>query len=202
MFSSFELSFNIFRFFLILLFFFFVIHSFNIVKIYSFLSTLLFKRFSFNYWFVVSIFFGILSLNIYGLIPSSFSLTSLISTIFLSFLCWGGLFFFLFFKNPNHNIRHFLPLGTPSILVFPLVFIEILSTFARPVALGFRLLANITAGHLLLILGASGVFYSNIFSVVVFPLFLALVFLEVCVGFIQAYVFSILLILYTEEREI
>lgn len=74
---------------------------------------------------------------------------------------------------------------------------------ARPLALGVRLMANITARHLLLRLLSSGVVfigsYSVIFGLMGVCLFISMVFLELAVAFIQAYVFSLLLSLYTLE---
>jgi len=74
---------------------------------------------------------------------------------------------------------------------------------ARPIALGVRLIANITARHLLIHLRSSGLFNLNFtISILVFPVFMALIFLEIRVALIQTYVFSILLSLYTDERSL
>jgi F0F1-type ATP synthase membrane subunit a len=79
-----------------------------------------------------------------------------------------------------------------------LVWIEIASLGIRPLALGIRLIANITAGHLLL----------HLFSLrsigrlglLIGALFFFIVLLELRVAVIQAYVFSLLLSLYINER--
>ena len=94
-------------------------------------------------------------------------------------------------KNTNGNLSHFLPYRTPTPLIVFLIFIEVVSFLARPIALRVRLTANITARHLLIHLGA--------FSLYIWPLFVMLFLLELRVAFIQAYVFYILSSLYYEE---
>ena len=73
-----------------------------------------------------------------------------------------------------------------------LVLIEVASTLIRPLALGLRLMANITAGHLLVHLFAG---WASL-SIVVRVVFFFIILLEIMVSFIQAYVFSLLLSLY------
>jgi F-type H+-transporting ATPase subunit a len=45
---------------------------------------------------------------------------------------------------------NFMPAGAPLAMSFLLVPIELISYFIRPLSLGLRLAANLTAGHLLL----------------------------------------------------
>ena len=61
-------------------------------------------------------------------------------------------------------------------------------------------MANITAGHLLMFLCRSGVFFSRGLFLVPRVFLLALVGLEVRVSFIQSYVYQLLLSLYIIER--
>lgn len=85
-----------------------------------------------------------------------------------------------------------------------LVVIETISLLIRPLALGVRLTANLTAGHLLIGLISSAVMalacampVVSMLSTLVGGL---LMLLEVAVGMIQAYVFVLLLSLYLEEN--
>jgi len=95
---------------------------------------------------------------------------------------------------------HLTPQSTPTPLMPFIVLIETISRIIRPVTLAIRLIANIIAGHLLLtLLGNQAVATSfTIISLVVLTQF-ALLTLELAVSVIQAYVFSVLLTLYTRE---
>jgi len=75
------------------------------------------------------------------------------------------------------------------------VWIEVISWLARPLSLGVRLVANITAGHLLIHLISLGCFYINFVFFLAFFFFL----LELVVAFVQAYVYTLLLSLYVNE---
>nr|YP_003331404.1 ATP synthase F0 subunit 6 [Aplidium conicum]CAX68853.1 ATPase subunit 6 [Aplidium conicum] len=167
----------------------------------SVISGFIFNSFSFNFQMVLSIFMFILFMNFFSLVPYGLGLSSMHSTFFMSLFMWSSLFFFLLFKNFNSNISHFLPIGTPLALVPLLVWIEVVSVMARPVALGVRLMANIMAGHLLLHLGSSGMEFLGMKGFLILPIFFCLLFLEICVAAIQSYVFTMLLVLYTEEGE-
>nr|YP_008083027.1 ATP synthase F0 subunit 6 [Ascidiella aspersa]CCO25806.1 ATPase subunit 6 [Ascidiella aspersa] len=169
---------------------------------------LVFKQFSGLFFscglLIVGLFYFILGLNLVGLVPGGFSVSALISiTLGVAFMFWLSNYMVTFFLSPKFNVAHFLPVGTPGFLVVFLVWIELVSWLARPLALGVRLMANITAGHLLLGLLSSGVVfmgtYSVVFGFVGVCLFMSMVFLELAVAFIQAYVFSLLLSLYTLE---
>jgi F-type H+-transporting ATPase subunit a len=98
----------------------------------------------------------------------------------------------------------FLPQNSPLALAVPLILIEIVSYLIRPLSLGIRLAANITAGHLLLNLGSSFLYFlvnSSFFILAPLPFLLLLVFtlLELAVAFIQSYVFSLLTALYIND---
>lgn len=81
-----------------------------------------------------------------------------------------------------------------------MVLVEVLSNFIRPIALTFRLTANMIAGHLLM--GLVGGFLIGFpFYITVLGSFFQslLVFMELGVSIIQAYVFSTLLLLYLSD---
>lgn len=107
-------------------------------------------------------------------------------------------------NQPTVALGHFLPEGTPTLLVPALIIIETISLFIRPLALGVRLTANLTAGHLLIQLIATATFMlitiipavALLTSIILFLLTI----LEVAVAIIQAYVFVLLLSLYLQEN--
>ena len=107
-------------------------------------------------------------------------------------------------NQPTHALGHLLPEGTPTLLIPVLIIIETISLFIRPLALGVRLTANLTAGHLLIQLIATAAFVLLPLIPTVAGLTAALLFLltllEVAVAMIQAYVFVLLLSLYLQEN--
>nr|YP_006576339.1 ATP synthase F0 subunit 6 [Hemitheconyx caudicinctus]BAM34425.1 ATPase subunit 6 [Hemitheconyx caudicinctus] len=107
-------------------------------------------------------------------------------------------------NQPTCTLGHLLPEGAPSILAFPLVIIETASLIIRPIALGVRLAANLTAGHLLVqLISMTTLTLINItpaIAILTTIILILLTALEVAVAAIQAYVFSILLSLYLQEN--
>lgn len=107
-------------------------------------------------------------------------------------------------NQPTAALGHLLPEGTPTLLIPILIVIETISLFIRPLALGVRLTANLTAGHLLIQLIATAAFVllpiiPTVAILTATVLFL-LTLLEVAVAIIQAYVFVLLLSLYLQEN--
>nr|NP_038197.1 ATP synthase F0 subunit 6 [Synura synuroidea]AAF36963.1 ATP synthase F0 subunit 6 [Synura synuroidea] len=153
---------------------------------------------------VFSVFLFILGLNIIGLIPYSFTVTShFVMTFSFSFFLFLSINIITFLNHGLKFFSLFLPGGTSIVLAFLLVPIEMISYFFRPISLSIRLFANMMAGHTLLkviagfvltIMTLNGVYfifhYLPLFMLV--PLFL----LEVGVALIQAFVFSILISMY------
>lgn len=96
-------------------------------------------------------------------------------------------------------LKH-LTAGSP-VFVWPIIIpIEILGTFIKPIALAIRLFANMTAGHILVavLLGfaGSGFLKADIvgipIGIVSLVATVAIYFLEIFVGFLQAFVFMFL----------
>ena len=104
----------------------------------------------------------------------------------------------------TRSLAHLVPEGSPTPLIPVLIIIETISLFIRPIALGVRLTANLTAGHLLIQLIATAVFVliSTIPAVAFLTIivFVLITFLEIAVAIIQAYVFILLLSLYLQEN--
>jgi len=155
--------------------------------------------------FLLTIFSLILSLNLLGMVPYSFALTARMSFTFsISFSIWLGTVLLGLSLRGMNFFSAFLPQNSPLALAVPLILIEIVSYLIRPLSLGIRLAANITAGHLLLNLGSSFLYFllsSSFFLLAPFPFVLLVVFtfLELAVAFIQSYVFSLLTALYIND---
>nr|WNH21522.1 ATP synthase F0 subunit 6 [Labrisomus nuchipinnis] len=147
----------------------------------------------------------IISLNVLGLLPYTFTPTTQLSlNLGLATPLWLATVLIGLRNQPTHSLGHLLPEGTPTLLIPILIIIETISLLIRPLALGVRLTANLTAGHLLMHLISAATFYllaslpvvATLASVLLFLLTL----LEIAVALIQAYVFVLLLSLYLQEN--
>nr|NP_008387.1 ATP synthase F0 subunit 6 [Florometra serratissima]AAD05078.1 ATPase subunit 6 [Florometra serratissima] len=153
---------------------------------------------------LVTVFVFILSINLLGLLPYNFTSTSHFSITFsLGFPLWLSVNIFGFYSSFNSRLSHLVPQGTPFVLIPLMVWIETLSFFAQPLALGLRLAANLTAGHLLIFLLATTIWSFINTYFIFFPLlivFFLLFILEIAVAVIQAYVFTALIHFYLQEN--
>ena len=155
------------------------------------------------YIFIGSIFLSISFYNFLALFPHIFSITShLVVTLPFSYSFWLGIIIFRWVKSLKYFLAHLIPVGTPLALIRFIVIVEILSNLIRPLALTFRLTANIIAGHLLISL-IGGALISLPFSFILLGSLVQslLVLMELGVSLIQSYVFSTLLLLYLRESE-
>nr|YP_009353124.1 ATP synthase F0 subunit 6 [Campephilus imperialis]ANT45645.1 ATP synthase F0 subunit 6 [Campephilus imperialis] len=147
----------------------------------------------------------LLSINLLGLLPYTFTPTTQLSmNMALAFPLWLATLLTGLRNQPSTSLGHLLPEGTPTPLIPALILIETTSLLIRPLALGVRLTANLTAGHLLiqLISTASTALLSIMpaVSILTTIILLLLTILEVAVAMIQAYVFVLLLSLYLQEN--
>nr|AAP75438.1 ATP synthase 6 [Pomacentrus nagasakiensis]AAP75440.1 ATP synthase 6 [Pomacentrus nagasakiensis] len=147
----------------------------------------------------------LITLNMLGLLPYTFTPTTQLSmNMGLAVPLWLATVIIGMRNQPTHALAHLLPEGTPTPLIPILIMIETISLFIRPLALGVRLTANLTAGHLLiqLIATAALVLLPLMPTVAILTaiLLLMLTLLEVAVAMIQAYVFVLLLSLYLQEN--
>lgn len=154
---------------------------------------------------LTSLILYLITLNMLGLLPYTFTPTTQLSlNIGLAVPLWLATVIIGIRNQPTHALGHLLPEGTPTLLIPVLIIIETISLFIRPLALGVRLTANLTAGHLLiqLIATAAYVLLPLIPTVAILTatLLLLLTLLEVAVAMIQAYVFVLLLSLYLQEN--
>jgi F-type H+-transporting ATPase subunit a len=156
---------------------------------------------------VFSLFMFILAVNLIGLLPYTFAVTSqIIITVSLALLVFVTVIVYGFWKHGLRFLRLFVPSGVP-IYILPLVtFIEVLSFLSRPISHSVRLFANILAGHITLkvfagfitMLSAFG-FLGWIGALLPFGMTVALMALELLVAFLQAYVFAILTCIYLND---
>jgi ATP synthase subunit 6 len=156
---------------------------------------------------VFAIFSFILSLNVIGLVPYSFTITShLVVTLALALAIFIGINIICIRLHGMKFFGLFLPGGTGVGFAFLLVPIESISYFFKPVSLSIRLFANMMAGHTLLkviagfgfvLMGKSGILFlmHYIPLLILVPLFG----LELAVALIQAFVFSILICIYLND---
>jgi F-type H+-transporting ATPase subunit a len=156
---------------------------------------------------LLTLFFFVLGCNLLGMVPwagsptASFSVTlALAGVTFLSVIVAGMLKFgfFGFFKNQVPSMDLPLPL---AILLKPMIFaIEMLGLCIKHLILAVRLLANMVAGHLVLLgimglISAAATYSMGMWatvtgiSVVSSTLFSVL---ELFVAFLQAYIFTFL----------
>nr|YP_009685912.1 ATP synthase F0 subunit 6 [Epiplatys grahami]QDW10688.1 ATP synthase F0 subunit 6 [Epiplatys grahami] len=147
----------------------------------------------------------IITLNMLGLLPYTFTPTTQLSmNMAFAVPIWLATVLIGARNQPTVALAHLLPVGTPVPLIPVLIIIETISLFIRPLALGVRLTANLTAGHLLmhLISSAAYIFISIMPAVAILTsiLLFLLTILEVAVAMIQAYVFILLLSLYLQEN--
>lgn len=154
---------------------------------------------------LVTLFMFILGINLLGFFTYTFPPTThVILTFGLAFGVWIGVMIFGFYRYRSSFFSMFMPTGAPLGLSPLLVIIEIASNISRPIALGMRLAANLTAGHILLAILADFscklLFYSysliNLFPI---SIIMFMTILEVGVLVIQAYVFCLLSMIYLKD---
>ena len=158
--------------------------------------------------FVFTIFMFILTLNMIGLIPYTFTVTShiiitaaLAITVFLTVLGYGLL------RHGLHFFNLFVPKGVPIYILPLIIFIEILSFISRPISHSVRLFANMLAGHItlkvfagfIILMGSAMGAIGWAGGVLPFAMIVILTALETLVAFLQAYVFAILTCIYLND---
>lgn len=151
--------------------------------------------------FIMTLFLFILTANLLGMIPGSFTITSHIAVTFgLAAVIFIGITIIGFIVQGFGFLRLFLPEGTPGFMAPLIIFIEFFAFLARPVSLSIRLMANMTAGHIILKILASMIIMSGI-MIKFFPLVLLTVItgFEFFIAILQAYIFTILTCVYLND---
>lgn len=139
------------------------------------------------YTYVIFCFCFILINNLLGILPGSMSPNQNLNTTLAL-----GIFTFLYFNIQGiravgfvNYMKHFAgPMPALAILIFP---IEIISISVRPLSLALRLRGNMDGDHLIL-----GIFSELVPYIVPIPFYGMGIF----VGFLQAFVFSLLTMIY------
>nr|WPR14734.1 ATP synthase F0 subunit 6 [Pseudomphala latericea] len=153
-----------------------------------------------------ALFLFLIFMNLSGLIPYVFSNTShLAVSLSLGLPLWLSLIISAVFYNPSSVVAGLLPMGAPAPLNPFLVIIETVSILVRPITLSVRLTANMSAGHIVLTLIGNyltaSFFASSIFSMVLLiciQVFYTI--FEFGISMIQAYIFCLLITLYSDEH--
>ena len=156
---------------------------------------------------ILTIFIYILSCNLIGMIPYSFTVTShIVITLGLAIVAFTGINIIGLSIHGFHFFSLFLPGGAPLALAPLLIPIELVSYSFRVVSLALRLFANMMSGHCLLkilagfawtMLSAGGIL--SVVHLLPLVVIFAIVGLELSIAFLQAYVFSVLLCIYLND---
>lgn len=157
--------------------------------------------------YLLTVFFFILFSNLLGLIPVFPGGANFTGNIAITASLALLTFIITTINGNGHYWRHIFAMpGVPAGVLIILTPIEILGMFLRPFVLMIRLFANISAGHIIAL-----AFYSLIFifgdngkavgaglgvSVVSVAFTVFMMFMELLVAFLQAYVFALLSAIY------
>lgn len=152
--------------------------------------------------FLLTVFFFVWLVNLFGLTPLGVNITNNIAVTF----CLALLTYLItvFTAKKTYWLHLVDPLGNsmPWLAKIPLyillVPIELLGTIIKPFSLMIRLYANITAGHIVLmsLIGMMFIFQNWIGSSLSFLLAFTLGILELLVAALQAYIFTMLSAVY------
>jgi len=156
---------------------------------FTHLKHLLFPLRGFSGIMFLALFSILIGFNTTSLIVYRFPVSTVIRFSFrLALSCWmGGV---LVQSMKRFRVSFALPSNSPWYLVPFLGLVELIRVVVRPLTLCFRLLANITAGHILITLAS---------NISLWEIGILLAGLEFMVSLVQAFVFSILISVYIEE---
>jgi len=141
---------------------------------------------------ILTFFFFIVTLNLLGLIPGSATATASFSiTVGLALITF---FTYIIFGNKDFWKHIFATPGVPLWLLPIMIPVELIGLLTKPFALSVRLLANMNAGHIIILaflgiiinMGSSWVALGSV------PMVLAINMLEIFVAFLQGYIFCLL----------
>jgi len=146
--------------------------------------------------YLLTIFFFVWFLNIFGLTPLGINVTGNIAVTFglavITFLITN------LTANKNYWGHIFWMPGVPTPMKFILAPIKLLGVLIKPFSLMIRLYANIFAGHIVLmsLIGLMFIFKNWLGSSLSFMLSFAISTIEILVALLQAYIFTMLSALY------
>lgn len=158
--------------------------------------------------FLFAMFVFVLFGTLLGLTPIKETFTShLAVTLALALTVFVHVNIIAFRKHGLSFFRFFLPAGVPLFIAPMLVLVEVISYLFRPITLGFRIFANIMAGHIMLKLfadfcammvsawGTGGVLAAAAPLVMI----VALYGFEIVIVGIQAYIFMLISAMYLRD---
>lgn len=163
------------------------------------------KNYSYFSYPIIALFFYILLINFSGFHLFVHPVTTHVNiTLGVAWSAWMSIYLYGFYKHRSLFLSTLMPHGAPLMLSPLLVLIEILSNLSKPLALGLRIAANLTAGHVLLSILSDFNMKLMVLPytfISFFPLIilLGIIILEMGVLVIQAYVFCLLLIIYLKD---
>ena len=141
---------------------------------------------------ILTFFFFIVTLNLLGLIPGSATATASFSvTVALALITF---FTYILFGNKDFWKHIFATPGVPFWLLPIMIPVELIGLLTKPFALSVRLLANMNAGHIIILafLGIIINLESGWVALGSVPMALAINILEIFVAFLQGFIFSLL----------
>ena len=163
--------------------------------------------------FVFTLFALIAVMNLVGLVPYSFTVTSQLAvTAILAALTFLTVVIVGFLRNGLGFFKLFAPGGVHPLMLLILVPIEFMSFMVRPVTLAMRLFGNMIGGHVVMYMFASFVValgalaahgglasLGYVGSALSLAMVVALMALELIVAFLQAFVFAALTCTYLSD---
>ena len=163
--------------------------------------------------YVFALFCIIAVMNIWGIIPGQFTVTSQLAvTITLAVATFAMVIVVGFVRNGLGFFKLFVPGGVHWVMLLLVVPIEIVSFMVRPVTLSMRLFGNMIGGHVVLYMFGSFVVAMAVFamhgglaylgfvgSALSLGMVIALSALELIVAFLQAFVFAALTCTYLSD---
>ena len=154
-----------------------------------------------TYYFVATCIF-ILVINLCGFLPGGHTATAAIpvtaSLAIVAFFVING--YAIKYSGIGAWFKHFLG-GAPIFLAPIMIPIELMGLIIKPFSLTVRLFANMAVGHIVLFALLGLLFYFNTYflALVIVPFSIFILLLELLVLFIQAFVFTMLVSIYTSQ---
>ncbi|MPM88846.1 ATP synthase subunit a [bioreactor metagenome] len=156
---------------------------------------------SLTYYFVATFIF-ILVVNLLGLIPGGHTATGAIpvtaALAIVAFFVINGAA--IHYSGIGSWFKHLLG-GAPIYLAPIMIPIELMGLLIKPFSLTIRLFANMVGGHVVLfaLLGLLFYFQTYLLSLAIVPFSVFIYLLELLIAFIQAFVFTMLVSIYTSQ---
>jgi ATP synthase subunit 6 len=164
--------------------------------------------------YIYALFLLILLANLFGMVPYTFTVTGhFVVTLALSSISFIGLNILGVLIHGSNLLSLFLPSGTPLFIAPFVIGIEVISYLARMFSLAIRLFANLMSGHILLKILSNFVWLlligltwetlsTSLYIVAALPptiIIFLVTGLELAIAMVQAYVFTILFVIYTND---